>query len=98
MTHTPAPWRAGTGITNDGARVVVSEDGRIADVHVRDENAPKKNLWQFEDAEREANARLIAAAPDLLAALENINKFPRVPEVVREVCRAAIAKAKGETK
>lgn len=59
-------------------------------------------------AEVEANARLIAAAPDLLAALEVIASTPFVNgcsnqsmlrgiHEMRASARAAIAKAKGET-
>ena len=45
-----------------------------------------------------ANARLIAAAPDLLAALEELCLAPNKhrPEEYWEAARAAIAKAKGE--
>jgi hypothetical protein len=49
----------------------------------------------------EANARLIAAAPELLEALEKIAKMeiPHgscVDNQMRDIARAAIAKAKGE--
>ncbi|WP_038164879.1 hypothetical protein [Verrucomicrobium sp. BvORR106] len=45
----------------------------------------------------EANARLIAAAPKLLEALEEINKVAiRLPFGLREQAVAAIANAKGE--
>jgi len=49
------------------------------------------------EAENSANARLIAAAPDLYAALENI--LARYGIVNDDLCdaRAALAKAKGET-
>ena len=57
----------------------------------------------FPREEQLANARLIAAAPDLLAALENV--LPDLEHYVRthgagpdrrlELARAAIAKAKG---
>ena len=43
-----------------------------------------------------ANARLIAAAPELLAALENVMANPTTFSF--EPIRAAIAKAKGEVK
>jgi len=52
----------------------------------------------------QANARLIAAAPELLEALEYIAGCPQLAEVsdgeflseIREKARQAIAKAKGE--
>ena len=46
---------------------------------------------------QEANARLIAAAPDLLAALEALAALPnkRRPEEMWEAARAAIARATG---
>ncbi len=59
-----------------------------------------------DDAPSEANARLIAAAPDLLEALEGImSAFDFLPCDVSDVCPdqwaaacSAIAKAKGEAK
>jgi len=54
-----------------------------------------------DDAEAEANARLIAAAPELLAALQAVEEYeedctpaPGTREAeIRAMCRAAIAKA-----
>lgn len=49
-------------------------------------------------AEREANARLIAAAPDMLEALQNIeNDDKHMPESAWILIQSAIAKAKGKT-
>lgn len=46
------------------------------------------------------NARLIAAAPDLLEALETIMKYPIIPNTIGyemvDTARAAIAKARGQ--
>ena len=56
MTHTPGPWKA---ITGGADAKVVCPDGRsflIGDIIYHDEN--------------KANANLIAAAPELLAALK----------------------------
>ena len=54
------------------------------------------------DPSKIANARLIAAAPDLLEALENLERTAGLPAMEndpsRVAARAAIAKAKGETK
>jgi hypothetical protein len=50
--------------------------------------------WQTECDEREANARLIAAAPELLDALQEfVARYPNNVGVV--LARAAIAKATG---
>jgi hypothetical protein len=52
-------------------------------------------------AEARANARLIAAAPDLLAALERLERLSgsamMTDDPAREWARSAIAKAKGVT-
>lgn len=59
--HTPGPWTLGSF---DGNPAYVSvygpNDELVADVHAD----------EFDENEAEANARLIAAAPDLLAACE----------------------------
>jgi hypothetical protein len=44
----------------------------------------------------DANARLIAAAPDLLAALESICAAPANTQRVLTIAGAAIAKARGQ--
>jgi hypothetical protein len=66
QAHTPGPWATGSTVT----RVQVWPEGWnvplcIADCHTK--NAPENK------AERVANARLIAAAPDLLAIVERLN-------------------------
>jgi hypothetical protein len=61
--HTPGPWEAcdpGDYADFDGnSRIICGDDRRIAVVH-----------WNDRDKETDANSRLIAAAPNLLAALE----------------------------
>lgn len=93
--HTPRPWEAcdvGDYSDYDGrCRVILGNDLRIAVVlGDHDESA--------------ANARLIAAAPDLLEALERCLNFienteSEIGETLPcgEYARAAIAKAKGAT-
>ncbi len=84
--HTPGPWHV-------DAQYICRADGvAIADV------------WQSMEVsgeDTEANARLIAAAPDLLTALEEL--LPYVTGSMRsttdplvEAARAAIAAARGE--
>lgn len=93
--HTPGNWEA---VHRSGSNVQIeSRDypaGRLATVYGNATN----------DHERDANARLIAAAPDLLAALEmllflNIEIRVLDAAVGHEAlsrARAAIAKARGE--
>ena len=90
MTHTPGPW------TTDGPEVVSKKPPAIiAEICYIGEKVA-------EVAEREANARLISAAPDLLAALklcaavcsgETMHKNGLIAAL--EAARAAIAKATG---
>lgn len=104
--HTPGPWRVGTfGLLNSGARAVVYEDGRICTVDLQRENVRSRDKFDAICDQREANARLIAASPDLLAAAEALiawwNEIAR-HGMVQELpfvalARAAIAKARGVT-
>lgn len=81
MSHTPGPW---TVETHRDVRWVVAVDKRICE-------------FAYINAHEEANARLIAAAPDLLAALQRA--IPEIavvgmPELL-EQARDAIKKARG---
>ena len=60
MPHTPGPWHTGTD--EDGHVVYNESGGFIADAGLDD----------GDEGEEAANARLIAAAPDLLAACQEI--------------------------
>ena len=64
MTYTPAPW-----ITQDSGygyiRIIDGKGGSIARANIR---------WEHGTAERDANAQLIAAAPDLLEKLKDLVK------------------------
>lgn len=96
--HTPGPW----WLQADGVGWYVEctpERGHSvayvrAEVEEDDPDTP--------DAEKEANARLIAAAPDLLAVLQELEKSSRywseydVPLGIVDRISAAIAKATGE--
>ena len=88
--HTPGPWLA------DGASVYEE----------RDDFSVICNFWSSSLPEWEANARLIAAAPDLLEALEQLvieyddvelaDAEPSSLTAAFNAARAAIAKAKGK--
>lgn len=90
IKHTPGPWR--TSLTDD--TVVVDAAGREVAAIDGDYNDP--DTWPL----MEANARLIAAAPDLLAALaEMIDCYGSDdgcgPIPIIDRANAAIAKAGG---
>jgi hypothetical protein len=95
--HTKGPWKAskrGAYTDYDGNSVVIlGDDMRVAVVH------------HHGDRSSTANARLIAAAPEMLEALERCLGYIERDETTHgrnfpegNVARAAIAKARGETK
>ena len=98
-THTPAQWRTGVIVQNDGSMAVLApadlEDGpgvpRIARVD------------DFETAIGAANARLIAAAPELVAVLQALvdssapESFPAPDARSIDRARALLRRVKGET-
>lgn len=85
MKHTPAPWY----FSNEG----------VLRVRAKDDDEVVCSYAGYENCEREyANARLIAAAPELLEALQDAlhayDKHGDHPEW--DFARAAISKALGE--
>lgn len=85
--HTPGPWRIGAQPPN-GELTIGTEQGLMVAVATTGLDMPT-----------EANARLIAAAPDLLEALERIANMDSMSyhslESAKITARAAIAKATG---
>ena len=70
VKHTPGSWVVSKiGLMNDGGRPVVTDDVRVAIACAITEPSKARDAWQHNCPEREANARLIAAAPDMLEAL-----------------------------
>lgn len=66
--HTPGTWEAGTD--EDGGLIFAWANGKcrvVANTDDQHENIPPEEF--------EANARLIAAAPDLLAACKQVKKY-----------------------
>ena len=91
MTTTPGPWTQGT---SNAGRSRVWLDGHVEP----EETMGPDNTWI--DCCTEANARLVAAAPDLLKALELLVDNPyrdgtESDDRLRLIARAAIAKATG---
>ncbi len=113
--HTPGPWRlheyqegATLDVVSDGVEwqswtfAVGAGDSVVAEVEAWtiDAGYPRPRTRD----EAEANARLIAAAPELLEALNSMDSNGDwggtdwcVPADVWRAARAAIAKATGET-
>ena len=89
MKHTPGPWVVDPAV-RQGFTVYAPKEGFI--VGTQDEEG------RYGAIESEANARLIAAAPDLLALAERIARLPEHGHYLALIdeARAAIAKATGE--
>lgn len=92
--HTPGPWSLRHGGRHDGDRLVTSGGSDIC----RMDGGPN------DDSETLANARLIAAAPELLDALRNLLDWgrdhtsptqPNSPHALLVAAHAAIANATG---
>ena len=105
MSHTPEPWICrhwddNQQITVTSAAHVGSNDLALVRPPL---TATPHDGWTCTEenvAENEANARLIAAAPELLAAcklsLKNVLSDTSAISTWREVLRSAIAKAEGK--
>lgn len=110
MNHTPAPWlyeckpgRADGFVFSEsqpeGFNICTIEP----DVRITHDDRRRSDDWVFSE-QRAADARLIAAAPDLLAALQTIVNSEEYHgetvvcdfQTLQTVARAAIAKARGE--
>jgi hypothetical protein len=88
MTHTPGPWRASEGWPSDVWHVDMP--GRAYSIGVsRADNDDDMTVDEVQ-----ANARLIAAAPDLLAAAKLVLEAGD-QEYVKFIVRDAISKAEG---
>lgn len=98
QTHTPGPWTA------NPARFVAGANGDVAIVN---DHHSLIAVAYVRNGEEQANARLIAAAPDLLAAcraVAGMEQRARAGEYIDwtsngneaiQLVRAAIAKAEG---
>ena len=87
--HTPGPWKARSSDMNP-ARVWITQD---APPNIK--ATPLIAQCAEGNPQAEANARLIAAAPDLMAALEHLMRYDFGDSAGAKEARAAIAKAKG---
>jgi hypothetical protein len=100
IEHTPGPWEM-------GGSLLASTSGKHIAIVLHNINYDEKKLPRDYDSrapknfpETEANARLIAAAPELLAALEKLRDVMQAHNDKQDramiQAAAAIAKAKGE--
>ena len=87
--HTPGPWNicASTPSLIEAAHHNVN-DVTIAQAFEPQGSASLPEMW--------ANARVIAAAPDLLAALQEVVEISDRKHDAWDKARAAIARARGE--
>lgn len=98
--HTPGPWVAEIRLAQ---ATVTAENGDIVADIARDPQSTSEQT--YDDTTIEANARLIAAAPELLAALDNCRSllehyeicYGKGPKLTNNIkaARSAIAKARG---
>lgn len=106
IAHTPGPWMANVHVDRDSVRI--SADGR--QVALVSADTVTISGTEVVSTQAKSDARLIAAAPDLLASLERAINDENNPlhvatcvsnPILRPCCwvtqaRAAIAKARGE--
>lgn len=84
-------------LTNEGQRFIMAPDKRVALVDCQTD-FKRGTGYQTDCAERDANAQLIAASPQMLDALERAYLYKTdMPPEVREAVQAAIAAAKGHS-
>lgn len=102
-SHAPGPWTAGVAETDLGVQISVCINGKDSD----GDNTGFLIAQMPFNAEDWANARLIAAAPDMLAALKQLDICARDGllddarraefNVAYKIARSAIAKAEGKS-
>ena len=100
MTHTPGPWHVREARWHEVAADAISDNGEEYELVIA-QCDPAVQLLN-NDSEIRANARLIAATPDLLAALERLVADVDAEEYINQTAHstddydmafAAIAKA-----
>lgn len=101
--HTPAPWTLSTLRTTSGMCHQIGpfpwREGHPNHACIYVDGQYHSDRMTDIQRELEANARLISAAPDLLAALQHIiDGALSLPRFAEQQARAAIAKATGEPK
>ncbi len=86
--HTPGPWTHSNLVVRAGRSQKHPMGRQIADCY------RELPAGHFDEGENAANAQLIAAAPDMLEALQNIeNDNQHMPDTAWKLITDAIAKA-----
>jgi hypothetical protein len=90
--HTPGPW--GWNYIDGKGGELCGHAGKVVIDHAHHEG-----MWfaSYDETVDAANACLIAAAPDLLAALELLVNCGQVTATEWNAAHAAIAKARGQS-
>ena len=101
-SHTPGPWQitdVGCAIVGNNGGTIVVETGLAFWENLAAASAQSGTLANHHIPEVMANARLIAAAPEMMAALEALCADKYLADPINadrmRAARAAIAKAKG---
>jgi hypothetical protein len=91
--HTPGPWI----IYGDRGQIIGADDGKAAIAHIIEPSENHPPAWRRTPAVCQANARLIAAAPELLALIKGLVEWEArmggFESTLWDDARAAIAKA-----
>lgn len=97
-THTPGPWTIGAGIRHADT-IGINKHRPSDDPEIGEWIETIAEVLPGQNGVAEADARLIAAAPELLAVAEWFLEYCAQPEQKWiDALRATIAKAKGEAK
>jgi hypothetical protein len=96
MKHTPGPWRADSTHVRTAINSIATANNQRK--HIAMINITKNPEYEITIEEHEANANLIAAAPDLLGLLMELQDivFLTRNNELHTLMEAAIAKATGE--
>lgn len=94
--HTPGPWYA-VQFEKNARYQIVNQAARLSQSGARFIAELRGPLWPGvpQGPEIDANANLIAAAPDLLAALKAVVELSDRKHDAWDAAKAAIAKAEG---
>jgi len=95
MAHTPGPWKVAENLFGNTASYEV-----YANVETKSGKGGYTRICQITPRDQKANARLIAAAPELLEALEAMVEMVEMNGLGKryalDLAASAITKARGE--